>query len=440
MSTAGSDLTASSASTTHPRQKRKLDDTTSTTPVGSPTRTIQSELPRVEELELPPPAFTSPADVSTTLDASEAVGTVTDPAPTITMEDDESLLVDVTEREFLLAQIESIGHDCEPQGVRQCATALHQNELQITDVADVVALLGVLVPFKATEWMKSIFQEKILDDLRRSDEEWPDVGFNESIVTSAIRHCMRGQKGRVSELLRPLEENHRRIQLLLETRLEYLPLEEVKELSEMDFTVKYVGPVMEAFLDSKRAASRFPNKNCATQKRLGMKPDRPDLSVVVGETEVAFGEITGPSKQKSTWKNNWDFYRTVRYGKAFLDTGRKIAPLFQIIYTRGTYMRLKEATRGMFVLEEVGAFTIPVTVEMITLFMTNIQTLMIAQADIEKIAAGSLEELKRSWGYKDLGKNKKSLVQGSKGRKAVRRSEPEGADGTLERGQAPLTN
>ncbi|KAF9951285.1 hypothetical protein BGZ72_007182 [Mortierella alpina] len=72
--------------------------------------------------------------------------------------------------------------------------------------------------------MKSVFQEKTLDDLRRSDEEWPDVGFSETLVTSAVRHCARGQKGRVSQLLRPLEENHRRIKLLLETRLEYLPL------------------------------------------------------------------------------------------------------------------------------------------------------------------------------------------------------------------------
>ncbi|KAF9117761.1 hypothetical protein BGX30_005167, partial [Mortierella sp. GBA39] len=54
-------------------------------------------------------------------------------------------------------------------------------------VADVVTLLGVLVPFKATERMKSIFQEKALDDLRRSDEEWPDVGFDETLVTSAVR-------------------------------------------------------------------------------------------------------------------------------------------------------------------------------------------------------------------------------------------------------------
>ncbi|KAG0050062.1 hypothetical protein BGZ89_003972 [Linnemannia elongata] len=160
-----------------------------------------------------------------------------------------------------------------------------------------------MVPFKATERMKSIFQEKTLDDLRRSDEEWPDVRFDETLVTSAVRHCMRGQKG---------------------------------HLSEMDFTVKHFGPVMEASVDS-------------------------------------------------ACPGDW------------------------------TYMRLKETTRGMFVLEEVCAFTIPVTVGMITSFMTNIQTLMIAQTDIEKIAAGPLDRFKRSWGYKGHDKNKRLLVQGFKG-------------------------
>ncbi|KAF9297755.1 hypothetical protein BGZ88_009167 [Linnemannia elongata] len=144
----------------------------------------------------------------------------------------------------------------------------------------------------------------------------------------------------------------------------------------MNFTVKHVGPVMEAFSIpsvSPADCKRFPNKDCETQKRLNIKPDRPGLSVMVGKTEGTFGEITR------------------------------------------TYMRLKETTRGMFVLEEVCAFTIPVTVEMITSFMTNIQTLMIAQTDIEKIAAGPLDRFKRSWGYKGLDKNKRLLVQGFKG-------------------------
>ena len=139
------------------------------TPIGSPTLTMQTEPLGLEDLELPLPAFTSPAYKSTTLDASNTVGTVPDPVPTISGEGDESLLIDEAERDVLLSQIESIGHECEPQGdegcltclfksyQRLCAAALHQNELRITDVADVVALLGVLVPFKATERMKSIF-------------------------------------------------------------------------------------------------------------------------------------------------------------------------------------------------------------------------------------------------------------------------------------------
>ncbi|KAI8599635.1 hypothetical protein EDD21DRAFT_355276 [Dissophora ornata] len=104
------------------------------------------------------------------------------------------------------ALAESIGHECEPQGdegclaclfksfQRLCAAAFHQNELRITDVADVVALLGVLAPFKATERMKSVFQEKTLVDLRRSDEEWHDVGLDESLATSAVRACQVRKK------------------------------------------------------------------------------------------------------------------------------------------------------------------------------------------------------------------------------------------------------
>lgn len=199
-----------------------LPTTTSSTPIGSPTVTMQSGPLRLEDLE-PLPAFTSPPYTSTTVDASNTVRAAPDPElvisgedaaytstaldasntergapePTISVEDDESLLIDEAERGVLLSQIESIGHECEgDEGClaclfksyqRLCATALHHNELQIADVADVVALLGVLVPFKATNRMKTIFQERTLDDLRKSDEEWPDVGFDENLVTSAVR-------------------------------------------------------------------------------------------------------------------------------------------------------------------------------------------------------------------------------------------------------------
>ncbi|KAG0251175.1 hypothetical protein BGZ95_006973 [Linnemannia exigua] len=50
------------------------------------------------------------------------------------------------------------------------------------------------------------------------------------------------------------------------------------DLSEMDFTVKHVGPVMEAFVDSKRASSRFSSKqtSSAAGSTLTSNPDSPE--------------------------------------------------------------------------------------------------------------------------------------------------------------------
>lgn len=54
-----------------------------------------------------------------------------------------------------------------------------------------------------------------------------------------------------------LDVEYRLIYYIVLVSLEYLSLEEVKDLSEMDFTVKHVGPVMEAFFDSKCISSRL---------------------------------------------------------------------------------------------------------------------------------------------------------------------------------------
>lgn len=174
--------------------------------MGSPPCTDQSESMRLEHLESLPPVYTS-----TACDGCNTSGGAPEHEPTISGEDHESPLIDEDEREVLLSHIESISHECEPQGdedclaclfrsyQRLCVAALHKNELRITDVADVVALLGVFAPFKATARMKSVFQEKILDDLTKSDEEWPDVGFDESLVTSAVRVCLISALNRIFE-------------------------------------------------------------------------------------------------------------------------------------------------------------------------------------------------------------------------------------------------
>jgi len=85
---------------------------------------MQSEPLKFGDLELPLPAYTSPASTSSTLDASNTAGTVPDLVPTISGEDNESPLIDEAEREVLLSQIESIGHECESQGDDGCLTFL----------------------------------------------------------------------------------------------------------------------------------------------------------------------------------------------------------------------------------------------------------------------------------------------------------------------------
>ncbi|KAF9920111.1 hypothetical protein FBU30_010112 [Linnemannia zychae] len=209
----------------HRYQSRPLSLEDLEPPPPPPPHTEQPGPLRLEDLGQPPPP-----DTSRTHDVSS-----------------ESLLIGQDGKEVLLSHIESIGHECEPRQdegclaclfktyQRSCVIVFHQSELRITDVAVVAAILGVLVPFRPTERMKSVFKGKTLGVLRKSDQEWPDVGFDENLVTSAIRHCLHGQRERVGQVLLPLEEGHRRIRLLLETRLEYLPLEEAKGLSEMDF-------------------------------------------------------------------------------------------------------------------------------------------------------------------------------------------------------------
>ncbi|KAG0012582.1 hypothetical protein BGZ82_002507 [Podila clonocystis] len=129
------------------------------------------------------------------------------------------------------------------------------------------------------------------------------------------------------------------------------------------------------------------------------------------QTEIAWGEFSGPPHENDKWKNLWDFFRDVRYGKAFLDSGFEMAPLFQIVYEVGNYMRLRAESWGMYVLHEVGKFTIPTTTATVPSLIATFSTLLIAKKDIEDIAKGLLNVLKRSWGYQDLDKSNMAHVQ-----------------------------
>jgi hypothetical protein len=105
-----------------------------------------------------------------------------------------------------------------------------------------------------------------------------------------------------------------------------------------------------------------PNTESQSQKRQGIKAHRPDVLVKIRNQETIFGEVTGPAQVGNSTKNAWDLFRLVRFGKSFLDHGNSVAPLLQFVYNNGTFMRLTVKTRGMFLLEEIGAFVVPTKV------------------------------------------------------------------------------
>ncbi|KAF8933515.1 hypothetical protein BGZ47_010833 [Haplosporangium gracile] len=91
----------------------------------------------------------------------------------------------------------------------------------------------------------------------------------------------------------------------------------------------------------------------------GNKPDRPDFKVMIGEKEVSFGEVTGPTQRNDKKKSGWDLYRLSRFGTAVLNEGALVVPLIQVVADVGTVYRHFVKARGIMVLAEVGVFSVP---------------------------------------------------------------------------------
>ncbi|KAF9282998.1 hypothetical protein BGZ68_005621 [Mortierella alpina] len=128
-------------------------------------------------------------------------------------------------------------------------------------------------------------------------------------MMKAVRLYLKGDCDNVSEILQPLNKKDRKIRLMLETLLEYLPQKSIKTISESTFIVKYVAPIIQAFLDDEFVKSDFPNTESTTQRAQGLKPDRPDMRAMAFEKEVCWGEVTGPAQETNEAKNMWDMYR-----------------------------------------------------------------------------------------------------------------------------------
>ncbi|KAF9993128.1 hypothetical protein BGZ79_002231, partial [Entomortierella chlamydospora] len=113
-----------------------------------------------------------------------------------------------------------------------------------------------------------------------------------------------------------------------------LPRKEQEEQSEETLVANIVAPILRTFLNhvDDDIFTHFPNTESNTQRKQGLKADKPDFKVVIGDKEASFGEVTGRTQRSNKAKNGWDIYRLVRFGKSVLDEGAPMVPLVQIIY------------------------------------------------------------------------------------------------------------
>ncbi|KAG0252095.1 hypothetical protein BG011_007209 [Mortierella polycephala] len=320
---------------------------------------------------------TSQADVNLIDEANEDSEATVTAAP----EPADSFEVDEDERAELLANIDQARHvDCDEWKFednclaclfqdyqRVCVQALHEKIIKKSEIADVMAITGVFAPFIPTVRMTEVFGRRTLEKLLEP-VRFPDPMIDDAAVVKAVRLCINNDKDKSSEALRGLD---RKIRIMFEI---------------------------------------FPNTSSEVQRKQGLKPDRPDVVLKARDQEVFYGEVTGLSQENSDWKNKWDLFRLSRFGKAFLDNGNDFAPLLQVVYTNGTYMRMSVKLRGIYLLEEVGSFIIPTTIPMVPALLVTLPTLFAAERDLKRILAGDLNHRKRSWGYKDILNAKKRLV------------------------------
>ncbi|KAG0376888.1 hypothetical protein BGX24_007059 [Mortierella sp. AD032] len=335
-------------------------------------------------------------------------------------EEDQSAIVDNQERDDLLASVIHSRHStCEWIVEEKCMSCLFQEyqklaiealfakEIKKVDVADAIATFGVFAPYAPTDRMLSVFGESRLESaapiVKLQVEEEYDL-----CVLKAIRLRMNDQRDEAFEALENIK--NRKIRVMFATLIEHLPLDKGCRVAEETFVATYIAPILLGMLRANDKVSiHFPNTMCVTQKDQGMRPDRPDIIAKIGRRELLFGEVTGPCQETYRAKNAWDFFRLARFGKSLLGDN-PFAPLIQIVHTKGVYMRLKVMARGMFLLERVGAFVIPTSVDMLPSLLGTIQTLSAAKDDLDMLLEHKPGNRKRSWDFPDLPITKKLLV------------------------------
>ncbi|KAF9581692.1 hypothetical protein BGW38_001197 [Lunasporangiospora selenospora] len=217
-------------------------------------------------------------------------------------------------------------------------------------------------------------------------------------------------KGEEAEM--PCTGVEKKVRIMLETLLEYLPLKTYYTVSESTFTVKCAAPIIQAYVNNEKVVSDFPNTDSTTQKNQSVKADRPDIRATALGQELLWGEVTRPAQARNIAKVCWDTYKLARFGKSFILAGNESAPLVQIVGSLGTYMKLYLKIRGVMILEEVDTFIVLTCKAMVPSLVATLPTLELLKDHVKEVSSkmdGKASGLKRSWGHKDIKDIKKRL-------------------------------
>ncbi|KAF9186253.1 hypothetical protein BGZ50_002582 [Haplosporangium sp. Z 11] len=332
---------------------------------------------------------------------------------------DDSL--DLCEIDELVARITSVKHkecdtwvlddECVPCLIEKyqedSIKALRRRELKKSEPADTMILAGTFAPWSPTTRMVRIFTHQRLKKLRESLKNDVDmIDIDDGCIQRAIRYKMNEDESSALDELQGLKD--RKLRMLFEQLIVNLPRKERSGYSEETLVVNFIAPILRTFLHHTKddIHTHFPNTESDTQKKQGIRADKPDFKVMISDKEVSFGEVTGHAQRSDKAKNGWDLWRLVRFGKSVLDEGAPMVPLVQVVYDEGTVYRHFVRTRGVMVLAEVGVFTVPMHVNGIGSLQASLPVLYWYKDAVYWLQANP-EWQKRSWKAADLADIKK---------------------------------
>ncbi|KAF8927981.1 hypothetical protein BGZ47_001878 [Haplosporangium gracile] len=329
--------------------------------------------------------------------------------------------VDTDEMNELIANITSVSHtECDTwvvdgdyisclidQYQKDVVDTLRRRELKKTDPADTMISAGTFSPWHPTDRMVKVFTHRRLRKIQESPRKDLDsIDIDDRCIQNAIRHKMNNNATMAIQELGTLQDC--RLRMLFEHLIMNLPRKGMEMQSEETLVVSNIAPILKTFVNhvDDDIYTHFPNTESTIQKKQGLKADRPDFKILIGDREAPFGEVTGRSQRADKAKNGWDLWRLVRFRKSVLDEGAPMVPLIHIIYDEGTIYRHFVKIRGVMVLAEVGVFTVPMHLNSLSSLQASLPVLNWCQEAV-KWLEHNREWAKRSWKAANLQNIKK---------------------------------